>query len=99
LPKLQGLEGISVKPLLDDPDSEWTFPALTTFKEGNHSVRSERFRYIRYADGSEELYDHLKDPKEWVNLAANTDHKAVIMNHANMLDRILKQNEHQVPHE
>lgn len=99
LPKLRGLEGISVKSLLDDPDAEWTFPALTTFKEGNHSVRSERFRYIRYADGSEELYDHLKDPKEWVNLASNTDHKAVIINHANMLDRILKQNENQIPHE
>ncbi|MEC9326721.1 MAG: choline-sulfatase, partial [Verrucomicrobiota bacterium] len=72
---------------------------LTTFKEGNHSVRSERFRYIRYANGSEELYDHLKDPNEWLNLASKTGHKAVLMNHANMLEQILKKNEHQIPHE
>ena len=62
-------------------------------------MRSERFRYIRYADGSEELYDHLKDPNEWVNIASNTNHKAVIMNHANMLEQILNKNEHQIPNE
>ena len=36
----------------------------------NHGVRSENWRYIRYADGSEELYDHDTDPNEWKNLAA-----------------------------
>ena len=96
---MRGLDGISVKPLLDNPNAEWISPALTTFKKGNHAVRSERFRYIRYADGSEELYDHLKDPNEWVNIASNTNHKAVIMNHANMLEQILNKNEHQIPNE
>lgn len=33
------------------------------------SLRTERYRYIRYSDGSEELYDHGADPYEWVNLA------------------------------
>ena len=33
-------------------------------------LRSERYRYIRYADGSEELYDHTADPNEWNNLAS-----------------------------
>ena len=32
-------------------------------------MRDERFRYIRYPDGTEELYDHDSDPHEWVNLA------------------------------
>jgi len=96
---LRGLDGISVKPLLDNPNAEWIFPALTTFKEGNHAVRSERFRYIRYANGSEEFYDHLKDPNEWVNLASKADHKPVIMKHANMLEQILKKNKHQIPNE
>jgi hypothetical protein len=32
-------------------------------------VRDAQWRYIRYADGSEELYDHSKDPYEWTNLA------------------------------
>jgi hypothetical protein len=35
-------------------------------------VRSERWRYIRYADGAEELYDHENDPHEWTNLAGNS---------------------------
>jgi hypothetical protein len=42
---------------------------LTTFWRGNHAVRSEQFRYIRYQDGSEELYYHEADPHEWFNLA------------------------------
>ena len=45
------------------------WPAITTHNRGNHSVRTERWRYIRYADGSEELYDHDADPLEWKNLA------------------------------
>ena len=47
----------------------WVFPALTTHHPGNHSVRTERWRYIRYANGDEELYDHYNDPNEWRNLA------------------------------
>ncbi len=41
------------------------------FAVQNHAVRSDRWRYIRYADGSEELYDESKDPLEWTNLAAD----------------------------
>ena len=66
---LDGLDGVSLVPLLNNPDASWDRPALSTFEEGNHAVRSERYRYIRYFDGSEELYDHENDPGEWVNLA------------------------------
>jgi len=45
---------------------------------GNHAVRTRRWRYIRYQDGSEELYDHDKDPWEWTNLAADPDLADVI---------------------
>jgi len=48
-------------------------PALTSHNPGNHGVRSERYRYIRYADGSEEFYDLRQDPHEWHNLAK--DHR------------------------
>ena len=68
------LEGRSLRPLLEDPEAEWERPALTTFGEGYASVRGERFRYIRYPDGSEELYDHDSDPQEWVNVAADPEH-------------------------
>ena len=43
--------------------------ALSTHELNNHAVRDRRYRYIRYADGSEELYDHRVDPHEWKNLA------------------------------
>ena len=45
----------------------------------DHAVRTERWRYIRYADGSEELYDHDRDPDEWTNVAK--DHPDVIQQH------------------
>ena len=44
---------------------------------GNHSVRDERWRYIRYADGGEELYDCVADPNEWRNLAAGANHDRI----------------------
>jgi hypothetical protein len=56
----------------------WSQPALTTYGRGNHSLRSERWRYIRYADGGEELYDHDADPLEWTNLAGTGAGDAVI---------------------
>ena len=65
-------DGVSVLPLLRDPVAAWERPALMTYRAGNHAVRSERWRYIRYADGSEELYDHEDDPHEWHNLADRT---------------------------
>ena len=37
--------------------------------EQNYSYRTREWRYIRYRNGKEELYDHNKDPYEWNNLA------------------------------
>ncbi len=69
IPSPQVLEGLSLKPLVEDPNRAWERPALSTFMAGNHSVRSERWRYTRYDDGTEELYDHDADPTESINLA------------------------------
>jgi len=68
------LEGVSLAPLLADPERAWPRPAVSTEGRGNHSVRSERWRLIRYADGSEELYDHERDADEWHNLASRPEH-------------------------
>jgi iduronate 2-sulfatase len=35
-------------------------------------VRGDRWRYTRFGDGSEELFDHRQDPQEWENLAGET---------------------------
>ena len=78
-------EGHSLTPLLENPAREWEHPALTSFGRGNHAVRSTRWRYIRYVDGSEELYDHDTDPHEWTNLAADPKLKSVISEHQRWL--------------
>ncbi len=62
------LDGKSFHPLLVDPNLAWT-PTVTTRSEGSHSVMSERWHYIIYDKGGEELYDLEKDPMEWQNLA------------------------------
>ncbi len=69
------LEGHSLRPILEDPATEWTHPALTTYLFGNHAVRTRDHRYIRYSDGDEELYDHRVDPHEWHNLAPLAEHE------------------------
>lgn len=67
------VEGQSIVSLLKNPSSEWQGVALTTYGKGNHAVRTDRWRYIRYADGSEELYDHRDDPYEWKNVASSPE--------------------------
>ncbi len=71
LPPNPANEGRSLVPLLADETAQWQRPALTTHGRNNHGLRTPRWRYIRYADGSEELYDHKADPGEWRNLTAN----------------------------
>jgi iduronate 2-sulfatase len=63
------VEGESVVALLKDPSAAWEHPAITTHEFQNHAVRSEKWRYIRYENGEEELYDEVNDPMEWKNLA------------------------------
>jgi arylsulfatase A-like enzyme len=67
------VSGHDISALLQNPKAKWQHPAITTHGRGNHSVRTAKERYIRYADGSEEYYDHAKDPYEWKNLAATSD--------------------------
>jgi arylsulfatase A-like enzyme len=66
-----GLEGHSLAPQLRDAKAPRPWPAITTHNPNNHTIRSERWRYIRYADGAEEFYDLANDPHEWTNLAAD----------------------------
>lgn len=77
LPGRDDLDGTSLVPLLHDPQAAWDQPALSTCGYMNHSVRSAQWRYTRYHDGSEELYDHDADPLEWTNLAGDAQYNEV----------------------
>jgi len=74
LPRPAHLEGHDITPLLKKPKAEWSYPAVTTHGYQNHAVRNEEWRYIRYADGSEELYHNLMDQFEWNNLASRPEY-------------------------
>ena len=72
------VDGASIKTLLDSPDAVWSVPALTTQGFNNHAIRFQQYRYIRYNNGAQELYDHANDPYEWTNLAGRKEHQATI---------------------
>ncbi len=75
------LGGYSMVPLFDtDENTKWQGPngalsivgnvgGKTKANEQHYSYRTKDWRYIRYADGKEELYYHVNDPNEWNNLA------------------------------
>lgn len=77
LPPRPELEGISLIPQLQHAATPRLRPAITTHNVGNHGIRTTKWRYIRYADGSEELYDMTADPNEWYNLAGDAKYNEV----------------------
>lgn len=73
LPPNPQLEGVSLAPLIEDPRRPWDRPVLTSYGKHNVALTGTRYRYLRYEDGSEELYDLQDDPHEWKNLATDAD--------------------------
>jgi arylsulfatase A-like enzyme len=65
----QKFDGNSLLPLLIEPTTPWDQVSISQYSRDNYSLRTEQYRYIRYTDGKEELYDHDNDPYEWNNLA------------------------------
>lgn len=77
-PGTHRLDGVSLRPLIEGKATTRGAPVITTYGQGNHAVRDDRWRYIRYRTGDEELYDHTKDPDEWVNLAGRHEFRSVM---------------------
>lgn len=78
------LDGYSLRPFLENPEcTSWEGPsvALTAIedrgKKPHFSVRSDRYRYILCSDGEEELYDHVNDPNEWINLVGDSKYQTI----------------------
>ncbi len=78
LPAKEGLDGQSLTPLLKDVRQTRSRPAITTHGPDNHAIVTEQWRFIQYADGSQELYNLQEDPYEWVNLASNEAYAPII---------------------
>ena len=79
LPPYKPLEGQSLTSLLQSPETDEAREAHLMFQEAGHeAVINDDWRYIRYNDGFEELYDRQNDPHDWFNLAGNPEYKRVL---------------------
>jgi len=88
LPKRNDVAGHSLVPLLKDPKAEWEHAAITCLHVwGEMAVSTEKYRYIRYGDGGEELYDLTKDAEEWNNVANEAWYAAMKKKLRDMLPR------------
>ncbi len=90
LPAKADNDGQSLVPLLKNPQQKWSRPAIMTQGRGNHAIRTDRWRYIHYKDGTEELYDHECDPWEITNLASDARYASVIEEHKQWLPKTEK---------
>lgn len=81
LPTKDDLDGLDMTPLLNNPESTWETPAIMELYRGNVAVRSEEWRYIRYHDGGEELYNLKRDPQEFKNLAGDKKYQTILEDH------------------
>ena len=72
------LQGRSLVPLLNDPSAKGRDAAYTVVSRRNqlgHAIRTTHWRYARWPDGGEELYDLGNDPAEETNLVAVAGHR------------------------
>jgi len=74
LPPKDDIGGNSLVPLLAKPQADWPHTSITFFGgPDRYAVSTERWRYIHYRDGGEELYDVEADRYEWTNLVGRPD--------------------------
>jgi arylsulfatase A-like enzyme len=86
LPANQHNEGLSLAPLLRNAATQRP-PAVSTYLQNNHAVVTTRWRYIRYRDGGEELYDRRADPNEYANLAGEAKYRSLMQEMARWIPK------------
>ena len=74
LPIPDDLDGISLVPVMNDPTASVKDGAIS-FARGQ-AWRTRNWSYMRYTDGTEELYDMVNDPGQLTNLAGDSKHAA-----------------------
>ena len=89
LPLPKHLEGLSMVPLLRQPDRKWKSAAFSQYPRGGqvmgYSMRTDRYRFTRWVQGKNrerelavELYDHQANPAENVNIARDAANAALV---------------------
>ena len=90
LPDPKGIEGISMRPILENPNAPWKKGAITYVGEESNGrcITTERYRYIEWKDvEGGELYDLEKDPREFTNVANNPDYASVVKELESLLEQ------------
>ena len=101
LPIPRNLDGVSLKPLLENPAASVNKVAISQYPRQNvltgrrslmgYSIRDERWRLTLWRDRHDgeivavELYDEKNDPEETVNLAGKPENKPVVGNRSSKL--------------
>jgi len=91
LPKPTGLDGVSLKPILDDAGATVRPVAISQYPRGvdkkqlmGYSIRDDRWRLTLWRDRGDnsifatELYDEANDPHETVNVANHSENQKTI---------------------
>ncbi|VTU02505.1 iduronate-2-sulfatase : Iduronate-2-sulfatase OS=Planctomyces brasiliensis (strain ATCC 49424 / DSM 5305 / JCM 21570 / NBRC 103401 / IFAM 1448) GN=Plabr_3983 PE=4 SV=1: Sulfatase [Gemmataceae bacterium] len=91
LPRPNGLDGVSLLGLVNEPGQSSNRAVVTTFDPGNYALSTESWRYIRYKNGEEELYNIDKDEREWCNLSKDASARTRLQDLRKVLDRELDQ--------
>ena len=74
-----GLEGQSLATTLREPAlAKDRNVLLCEIVPGGYAIANSQWRFIHYAAGGEELYDVVKDPNEWDNLASQEKYRPVM---------------------
>ena len=68
------VDGESLVPIVNGTSMKLNEPTIISWGRGNYSIKTKNYRFIRYFDGGEELYNHENDPDEWVNLSNDNDY-------------------------
>jgi len=72
------LDGISLANLVKKPKATTNRAIRILFNKGNFALVNSDWRYIRYKEGEEELYNRKQDPHEFHNLAGKAEYKEVL---------------------
>jgi arylsulfatase A-like enzyme len=60
------------------PNSGGSDPGFAGTQLASYGLRTPRYSYVRYRDGSRELYDLASDPLEWTNVATDSAYAQVV---------------------